>query len=140
MLASSHHGPWRGPNRLWLEDPVLPERSDGTIEAEATLLTYRWSFRGAPQHGRLELAGPLAALRAAWTDTWHAKDGMALHGCGDAGCLTLYGTYPAGESIEWGWRIELDARDPEHLTLCMYNVQPGAAPTLAVELRGARAA
>lgn len=138
MLASSHHGSWRGPNRLWLEDPVLPERSDGSLEAEATALSYGWSFRGEPQQGRLELAGPLSSLRAAWTDSWHAKDGMVLHGAGDAQFVTLYGTYPAGDGPEWGWRIEIDARDPEHLTLRMFNVQPAGAAGLAVELRGAR--
>lgn len=138
MLPSSHHGTWRGPNRLWLEDPVVPERCDGTIEAAATVLTYGWSFRAEPQQGRLELAGPAAALRAIWSDSWHAKGGMTLHGCADGRSLRLYGTYPAGEGPDWGWRIELDAQDPEHLTLRMYNVPPDAAPALAVELRGAR--
>jgi hypothetical protein len=137
MLPDTHHGSWRGPNRLWLEGPT-PERSDGTIDATATTLRYTWSFRGAPHHGELDLTGPAAALKCAWKDTFHAEKGMTLHGRFQDGELIAYCTYPAGDGPEWGWRIEISTRDPEHLVLRMFNVEPDSAPAPAVDLRGAR--
>ncbi|HMJ10714.1 MAG TPA: hypothetical protein VK524_04865 [Polyangiaceae bacterium] len=137
MIPSSHHGSWSGPNRLWFEGPE-PERSDGRIAADATTINYTWSFRGAAQQGVIRLFGPDSALRCEWTDTWHAKDGMALHGCSDENVVVFYGTYPAGDGPEWGWRIKLDFRDPEHLLLRMFNCEPGKSSVLAVDLRGER--
>jgi hypothetical protein len=138
MIPASHHGAWRGPNRLWLEDPATPERSQGTLEASSASLSYTWSFRGAEQTGKIALSGPAGSLRANWTDTFHAKDGMVLHGRLLDGEIVLYGTYGAGEGPDWGWRIEIDGRDPEHLVLRMFNLEPEGAPAPAVDLRGAR--
>ena len=138
MIPKSHLGIWTGPNRLWFEDPATPEGSDGRIEAGTNGLRYTWAFRGEAQSGELALAGPDASLRADWTDTWHAPDGMALHGFLAGGELQLFGTYAAGNGPEWGWQIALDLRDPKHLTLRMFNVPPGAEPVIAVDLRGER--
>ena len=138
MIPSTHHGAWRGPNRLWLEDPAAPERSEGTLEATASTVKYTWSFKGAAHHGEISLAGPAGALAATWTDTWHAEQGMLLHGLSQDGQILLYGTYPAGDGPDWGWRIEIDGRDPEHLGLRMFNVPPAGAAVPAVDLRGTR--
>jgi hypothetical protein len=137
MIPKSHHGLWHGPNRLWFEGPE-PERSDGRVEVSAATIDYTWSFRGQRQEGRIRLFGPEAALRAEWADSWHAKGGMALHGRFDQGALVLYGAYAAGDGPEWGWRIELDVRDPEHFGLRMFNVEPDQPGVLAVDLRGER--
>jgi hypothetical protein len=137
VIPASHHGTFRGPNRLWFEGPS-PDRCEGTIESTASNLRYTWSFRGKPQHGEMELAGPAGALRCSWKDTWHAEQGMVLHGHARDGEVILYGTYPAGNGPEWGWRIDIDARDPEHLLLRMFNLEPDGAPVLAVDLRGGR--
>jgi hypothetical protein len=139
MIPDSHRGAWRGPNRLWFEDPKSPERSDGLIDAEASSLRYRWSFRGAPQEGELRLAGPAGAVRGDWKDSWHMSNGAVMHGHAADGVLVLYGTYPAGDGPDWGWRIELDWRDPEHLSLRMFNLEPAGPAVPAVDLRGARA-
>ena len=138
MIPATHHGSWRGPNRLWLEDPIVPLCSDGTLEATASSVKYTWSFQGADQHGEIALSGPAGALAAAWKDSWHAATGMSLHGLAADGQILLYGTYPAGDGPDWGWRIEIDARDPEHLVLRMFNVPPSAAAVPAVDLRGSR--
>ena len=138
MIPTTHHGAWRGPNRLWLEDPKLPERSDGTLEAKSAALSYTWSFRGEAQRGEIALSGPPGSVRANWTDTWHAKDGIVLHGLSQDGQILLYGTYGGGEGPDWGWRIEIDSRDPEHLVVRMYNLLPEGPPVPAVDLRGAR--
>lgn len=138
MIPSSHHGSWKGENRLWLEDPRAPERSEGELELGAGSLRYAWQFRGAPQSGAIELSGPPSSLRADWKDSWHARDGMLLHGYLADGVLSLYGTYPAGDGPAWGWRIELDVRDPEHAVMRMFNVEPAGAIVPAVDLRGSR--
>lgn len=139
MISSKHHGRFTGPNRLWFEGPE-PERSQGSMVASATKLAYAWSFRDKGQEGQIELFGLPGALRADWRDTWHAAKGMALHGLLEEGVIRLFGTYPAGDGPEWGWRIEIDCRDPEHLTLRMFNVAPDDGVSPAVDLRGARSA
>jgi hypothetical protein len=138
LIPTTHHGSWRGPNRLWMEDPTAAERSDGTLEVSASSVKYSWAFQGAAHHGEISLSGPAGALAAAWTDTWHAATGMSLHGFAEDGRVLLFGTYPAGDGPDWGWRIELDSRDPEHFVLRMFNVPPSAGPVPAVDLRGAR--
>lgn len=137
LIPSSHRGDWRGPNRLWFQGPE-PERSEGQLAVASRSVKYGWSYQGKSQSGEIDLWGPPGAVRAAWKDTWHAADGMALHGHLHEGVLRLYGTYPAGEGPEWGWRIEVDTRDPEHLSLRMFNLLPGGVIVPAVDLRAAR--
>ncbi len=138
MFPSAFLGGWYGPNRLWLEGPEA-ERSEGTLSVEPRSLTYSWSFRGTGHSGRIELFGPAGALRAEWKDSFHAATGMTLHGLMVDGVVRLYGTYPAGEGPDWGWRIELDFRDPEHVTLRMFNLFPDGNVVPAVDLRAGRA-
>jgi hypothetical protein len=137
MISAAHHGSWRGPNLLWLEAPG-PERSDGSMDVAATTVAYTWSFKGQPIAGRIALFGQPGALRAEWTDGFHAADGITLHGLLDAGVLRLYGTYAAGDGPEWGWRIELDTREADACTLRMFNLPPDGPAEPAVELRGTR--
>jgi hypothetical protein len=145
MIPESHRGSWAGPNRLWLEPGTPVHRSEGTLTVTGTELTYTWSYQGAPHHGRLQWFGPLGSMRAEWQDTWHNTGGSTYHGRAGEGTADFYGTYPAGDGPEWGWRISLDWRDPEHFLVRMYNlVPPSYAPpdgvtALAVDLRGARA-
>jgi hypothetical protein len=137
LIPTSHHGAWRGVNRLWFGSPE-PERSDGTLDVAETTVSYTWVFQDEPQQGRIALFGPSGAVRAEWTDTFHAADGMTLHGQVDDGVLVLFGTYAAGDSPEWGWRIDLDTLDPEHLTLRMFNLLPAGPRMPAVALQAAR--
>lgn len=136
-MIATHHGNWTGVNRLWLEGPTS-ESSPGTAEVEATQIRYTWVFRDKPQTGVLVISGTAGALRADWEDSMHYSDGTVLHGLLDDGVLKLYGTYPAGDGPDWGWRIQVDFRDPETFILQMYNVQPGEDPVIAVDLRAQR--
>lgn len=143
MLPATHHGSWAGPNRLWFEDPVAPERSDGRLQLEDRAIRYEWAFRGDAQSGSMTLAGVPGAVHAEWTDTWHASDGMRLYGTFEDGELRLYTTYSAGEApegaaVEWGWRVELDVRDPEGVRLRMFNLPPDSPPMIAVDLLATR--
>jgi len=138
MIPTTHHGSWKGDNRLWFEGPA-PERADGRFDVGANTIRYAWSFRGDPQKGTLDLFGPASSARAEWKDSWHAANGMTLHGVVTDGVLLLYGTYGAGDGPDWGWRIELDARDPEFFTMRMFNVEPSGKIAPAVDLRASRA-
>ncbi|MEM9064786.1 MAG: hypothetical protein AAGB51_04785 [Planctomycetota bacterium] len=138
LLPSSHAGAWAGPNRLWVMDPDKPFRSDGTLAVEGDQVTYTWSHKGVGHTGVLRLSGQPAALRGDWTDTWHAKEEMVFHGYQHEGVVRLFGTYPAGDGPDWGWQLQLDARDPEAFVLRMFNVIPGIGPVPAVVLDGTR--
>lgn len=136
-LPTSHLGQWRGPNRLWIMDPAKPFRSDGTITVESRTLRYAWSHDGTAHSGVIELKGQPAALRADWSDSFHAADPFVLHGSLESGVVRLRTTYDAGDEC-WGWQIELDFRDPEACALRMFNVMPGLGAVPAVVLQGAR--
>lgn len=138
LIDASHHGTWAGPNRLWITDPAHPFRSEGTAELSGDALRYHWSHEGKPHTSVLRLSGQPAALRADWTDSWHAADGMTLHGFRREGVTRLYGTWPAGDGTSWGWQIELDLRDPEAFVLRMFVVPPGHGPVPAVVLDATR--
>ena len=136
-LPASHHGAWRGPNRLWIMDPAKPFRSEGAIEIAARTLRYSWSYEGKPHSGTLELKGQAAAMMASWSDTFHAVEPFTLHGFCEAGVVRLFTTYDAGDEC-WGWQIELDFRDPEACTMRMFNVMPDAGAMPAVVLHAMR--
>jgi hypothetical protein len=138
LIDASHHGAWTGSNRLWITDQAHPFRSEGAVEVSGDALRYRWSHEGTPHTGTLRLTGQPAALRADWTDPWHAADGMTLHGFQRDGLTRLFGTWPAGDGTNWGWQIELDLRDPEAFVLRMFVVPPGHGPVPAVVLDATR--
>ncbi|MSP73264.1 MAG: hypothetical protein EXR76_14060 [Myxococcales bacterium] len=137
MMPQSHFGSFAGPNRLWMYGPVS-ELSDGELALSSSSLTYTWTYRGAPHTGRMDFVGQPAALRCVWHDTFHAATAMTFHGRLEGARLVAYGTYPAGEGPDWGWRIELDCTDPDHLGLRMFNIMPDTEPVISVDLRGAR--
>jgi len=139
MIPATHHGRFAGPNRLWFMPGTPAHRSDGVLVVSATRVDVEWSHEGKAHRGSIALSGPAPACAAQFTDTFHAEKGMAFHGRGQGSGLVLYGTYPAGDgSPDWGWRIEMDWADPEHLHLRMFNVLPDGLEALAVDLRGAR--
>ena len=141
MIPSSHHGRFVGFNRLWLMPGTPAHVSEGTLLVAADRVAMAWAYEGAPKSGELVLRGPAPACRADFTDTFHAADGLVLHGHGDGRAVRLYCTYPAGEGLpDWGWRIVLDWYDPDSFTVRMFNVLPDGKEALAVELRGERAA
>ncbi len=136
-LPASHHGSWKGPNRLWMTDPANPSRCEGTKTVAPRSIAYNWSYKGKEHVGTIELKGQPAALTAAWHDTFHAAERMTLHGFNEAHVLRLFTTYDAGDAT-WGWQIEVDCRDPEACVLRMFNVMPEMGVVPAVVLFGAR--
>lgn len=113
--------------------------SDAELVVAADRVSVRWAHHGAPKQGELVLRGPGPSCRGDFTDSFHAADGLVLHGHASGGAVFLYGTYPAGEGLpDWGWRIVLDWCDPDHFGLRMFNVLPDGKEALAVDLLGAR--
>lgn len=138
MIKEIMHGNWSGTNKLWFDQPSA-ELSDGTTSVSERLLQYTWSFRGEPHTGMLTLHGPATSFRATWRDSWHHAETTTMHGFATDGLFKLYGTYPDNAGGEWGWRIELDLRDPDVCQLRMFNVEPNGTIHIAVDLRGERA-
>lgn len=137
VLPATHHGAWAGPNRLWITDPANPFRSDGTLVVSERTVRYTWSFKGKDHSGTVDLKGQPAAMKATWTDSFHAADTFTLYGYQEAGVIRLFTTYDAGEAT-WGWQIELDFRDPEACVMRMFNVMPELGAVPAVVLQGKR--
>ena len=139
MIPASHHGRFAGTNRLWFMPGTPAHLSDGTLEVSADRVAVTWAHEGKPKEGALVLRGPAPSCRGDFTDTFHASDGLVLHGRQDGSALYLYATYPAGDgSPDWGWRIVLDWCDPDHFSFRMFNLLPDGQEALAVDLRGAR--
>ena len=139
MIPASHHGDWHGVNRLFLMPGTPANVSEGTLVVTGDRVNIGWSYDGSSHMGELVLLGPSASCRGDFTDSFHMATGMQLHGYARGPELLLFGTFAAGDSPHWGWRITLDWGDSENLTMKMYTVKPDGRETMAVELRGARA-
>jgi hypothetical protein len=90
-----------------------------------TSISYSWEHpQDGPQDGLLVVgsAGADDSLMAIWSDSWHQQPiPMSLSGSHGAGAtVELEGDYGGG----WGWRIVIDASDPENLRMRMDNVVP----------------
>ncbi len=141
-------GTWTGTSRLFLPDEPIresPATAAVTLLAQGTFCTlaYTWVFDGAPQDG-LMLWGYDAAhqtVDAVFVDSWHMGDTMLrLQGVGDArASLVVHGTYAVPASPDWGWRIEVAARDTT-LRVAMYNVPPDGDALLGVDASYTRSA
>lgn len=140
MIPASHHGQFAGPNRLWFRPGTPAHVSEGALIVAADRVSVRWAFEGEPKSGELVLSGPAPSCRGDFTDTFHAANGMVLHGYAQGGAVFLFGTYSMGDgSPAWGWRIVLDWCDPDHFSFRMFNVLADGREALAVDLYGARA-
>jgi hypothetical protein len=146
--GGAHHrlaslvGEWEGTTRVWFEDqnnPVDEAPSQGTIRSVLNgtfvLHEYKGSFQGAPQQG-LALYGynlGTGKFEAAWVDTFHMATAIMFSEAADAGAgVSVLGHYSA-EGNTWGWRTDLDLREPDKLVITAYNVMPDGQAFRAVE-------
>ncbi len=137
-VLANHQGAWSGTNKLWFQDPDNAEESPGTLTVSGNQVHVTWAFRGDDQRGTLTLEETEDTVQVHWVDSWHAGDGMDFTGEGFADAVDVFGTYPAGDGPDWGWRIVLDLGDTEQLVLRMYNITPDGDEMIAVELVGVR--
>jgi len=139
MIPASHHGRFAGTNLLWFMPGTPAHVSDGVLVVSADRVAVEWAHEDVARQGELVLRGPAPSLCCHFSDTFHAVDGLVLHGHQQGSSVRLFGTYPAGDgSPDWGWRIVMDWAHPEQFSLRMYNVLPDGQEALAVDLRGER--
>jgi hypothetical protein len=137
-VLANHLGKWRGTNKLWLDGPGEPEESAGVLEVTGDQVRISWAFRGSAHQGLCVLEDTEDTVQLDWQDSWHAENGMQFTGEAFADAVDVFGSYPAGEGPDWGWRIVIDLGEPDRLLLRMYNITPEGEEALAVELDGRR--
>lgn len=128
---------WSGRSELWLDQ--LGDKAhvcECTIEIGQDTIEYQWSHEGKAHQGKI-------ALRpggAEFTDTFHAPKGMTFEASPRPWALVdVFGTFPAGDGPEWGWRILLSHRPTGELVLQMTIVAPWGETGRAVRMTCHRA-
>src|SRR5688500_11395424 len=96
-------GTWTGSNRLWFEDPNVPEVSPTTLNISGGTINYDWIFRGSPHRGEMVLIRSGEKITATWKDSWHSPQPMSCNGEIENGRINVLGHYGAGDQT-WGWR------------------------------------
>lgn len=124
---------WTGTSELWLDDVGdTAERCDCSVAVGPDVVTYTWSYQGAPHTGRLALT----ATGAEFSDTWHSPTAMACDAVvGSWARCEVAGTYGAGDGPRWGWRIAVCHRpESDELVILMTNVAPWGEAMRAVRM------
>jgi len=136
-LLTPSAGAWTGSNRLWMMPGSDAEESAATAtvsfsgQGKFAELRYTWSTEGDPEDGLIVLRG---GVQAVWGDSWHTPDGFYLWNGEILDCVVVVrGSYPAPTGPDWGWRIEIDARQTDRLRLSMFNITPDGEEMLAVQ-------
>jgi hypothetical protein len=139
-LLSPFTGAWTGSNRLWMRPGEEAEESESTAtvsfsgQGKFAELRYTWSTEGDPEDGLILLRELRGGVQTVWGDSWHTPDGFYLwNGDIREGVVIVRGSYPAPAGPDWGWRIEIDARQTGLLRLEMFNITPEGEEMLAVQ-------
>jgi hypothetical protein len=74
-----------------------------------------------------------------FADSWHMGEAvMVCNGEYEAdGTINVRGSYGVEGSEDWGWRIVIEP-GPDTFRLAMFNIDPGQAEMLAVEVHYVR--
>ncbi len=137
-------GNWTGTNRLIL--PGDPDRMSQTVAAVTLMakgtmcvINYTWLFDGDLQEGQLTLSylAEENTVEAMFLDTWHLSHKfMHMRGCiTDNAATSVTGSYQVPDNPDWGWRIEIEAREANTWQLRMFNVSPEGESYLGVEMQ-----
>lgn len=140
-------GRWKGTAKTYA-DPSNPDAFESApFEGAISMLLAGRFFRlayasqafGQPLAGELTIAYEKGdrIFRMAWIDSLHTSPAILVSESkptGD-GSISATGSYFAGEGQpRWGWRTELDDRSDGVLRIRMFNIEPGAAETIAVDI------
>ena len=96
----------------------------------AVLLTYTWTHPDdGPLAGTLMLGVPDASggVSAAWVDSWHQRDVVALTGTGGSASAAVGYEYAPG----WQWEIEVVVGDGT-VSIVVHNLVPARESAPAV--------
>jgi hypothetical protein len=133
ILADLIGTSWTGHGELWLDRlGNQAETCACTVAIADHVISYDWSYQGAPHHGRLALR----ADGADFSDSWHSPTAMACTTvAGSWALVEVTGTYAAGDGPPWGWRIAVSHRpSTDQLVLQMTNVKPWGEDGRAVRM------
>lgn len=140
-------GEWEGVTQVWF-DPSQPPASEtaqcGSIRpvlgGRFLLHEYRTSF-GDDAHEGIAIYGAhldADAFESAWVDSFHTGTNVMFSTgkASQAPRFSVQGSYGGGQQgPSWGWRTEIDQPDADTLVITMFNIEPQAEATKAVETR-----
>jgi len=143
-------GTWAGTMHTWLEPEGAPYEApvQGSIQlvldGRFALYLYQSRLQDEPVHGLLTMGynTVLERYEASWIDSFHTRTAvMFCTGEQNATGFWVLGSYPDPlGGPDWGWRMELELRDPEHIVLTAFNISPEGVETKAVMTSLARLA
>ncbi len=162
-------GSWKGSNKVYF-GPNQPPVDTAEIVGEIRLVSggrllefsYTSTFKGKSIDGKLLISydGKLKEYLMTWVDSYHNNNRILQLTSGrdaEIDTISAFGEYPANETVNWGWRIDVlpkvpcEARGPSqlckkcdalNLTECgggngleilHYNVPPGEEGVLGID-------
>jgi hypothetical protein len=134
-------GEWLGTNQLWFtpdQKEAFESETTATIVTAAqgrfVTMAYTWAHEGEPHGGVLVFYGEAKGepAKVAWFDTMHTGGQLMVFEQAPGEGVSLFGTYPAPEGPDWGWRIQIDPVEGDSFALRMFNIPPGMGEIPAV--------
>lgn len=137
-------GNWKGSSKVWFEpgEPIDSAEMKATfnvlLEGRFLELNYESTFQGKPLEGKMIFGAymKLNRFEVSWIDSFHTGTAiMFSFGEMKSENLNVLTEYPVGENNQqmWGWRTEMEIKNPDHVVIRAYNIIPGEAEALAVE-------
>lgn len=137
-------GKWEGTCRTWFEPDQLADESHVAGEFSSLLggrflrHNYTGSMQGKPRQGEDLLAFNKVrkVFQSAWVDDFHMNYALLIsEGPATERGFSVLGHYDIADHPPWGWRTEFDLVSSNELTICAYNIMPGAPEALAMETK-----
>ncbi len=136
-IFTSLVGDWTGSNTVYFE-PDKPAVDTAEVQGSIRLISegrllefsYMSTFKGKPISGKLIISydEKYKECLMTWIDSFHNSNRM-LHLASARGAnsdmISANGEYPADETVNWGWRIEVLPKDENQLTITHFNIPPG---------------
>ncbi len=137
-------GKWEGSCRTWFEPGKLADESSVTGDFIAVMggkflrHVYTGSMQGKPRQGEDLLAfnSVRNVFQSAWLDSFHMNYALLIsEGPATEHGFSVLGHYDIPDNPPWGWRTEFQLFSDQELTISAYNIMPGEAEALAVEVQ-----
>lgn len=136
-------GSWEGTTTTWFEPGSQPDVSPmrGTIRplpgSRFVIHEYQSSiggegFQGIVIYGFNTLTN---AFEMAWADSFHMSTNIMFStGPGLENGFSVLGSYKVDPAQEaWGWRVQVERVDADHLTITSFNILPDGQEYKGVE-------
>ena len=130
-------GDWQGSNKVYF-GPDQPPVDTAEIVGSMKLVSggrllefsYTSTFKGKPIDGKLLISydAKLREYLMTWIDSFHNSNRILHLSSGrekDHSFISASGEYPADETVNWGWRIEVLPKGENGLEITHFNIPPG---------------